>query len=99
MEELENLETYSRQDIYERMKMLGDAGGSARKFAIAMSIVAIVLVIATSFYITRSITQPLKMLRTRTKEISEGVFSSDLVIPSPPEISELARLLIRCVQS
>ncbi len=91
LEELENLETYSRQDIYERMKMLGDAGGSARKFAIVMTIVAVLSVVGTSIYITRSITQPLKMLRTRTKEISEGVFNSDLVVPSPPEISDLAK--------
>ena len=91
LEELENLETYSRQDIYDRMKMLGEAGGSARKFAVTMSIVAVLSVVGTSIYITRGITQPLKMLRTRTKEISEGVFNSDLVVPSPPEISDLAK--------
>ena len=90
-EELENLETYSRQDIYDRMKMLGEAGGSARKFAITMAAVAIILVIGTSIYITKSITHPLEMLRTRTKEISEGVFNSDLAVPSPPEISDLAK--------
>ena len=91
LEELENLETYSRQDIYDRMKMLGETGGSARKFAVTMSIVAVLSVVGTSIYITRGITQPLKMLRTRTKEISEGVFNSDLVVPSPPEISDLAK--------
>lgn len=91
LKELENLVIYSRQDIYDRMKMLGEAGSSARKFAITISIMAMVLVIATSFYITRGITRPLKMLRMKTKEISKGVFSSDLAIPSPPEVSELAR--------
>ena len=91
LEELENLEAYSRKDIDDRMKMLGEAGSSARKFAITISIIAIILVIATSFYTTRSITQPLKMLRAKTKEISKGVFNSDLAIPSPPEVSELAR--------
>jgi len=91
LEELENLETYSRQDIYDRMNILGEAGGSARRFAVTMSIVAVLSVVGTSIYITRSITQPLKMLRTKTKEISEGVFNSDLVVPSPPEISDLAK--------
>jgi two-component system sensor histidine kinase GlrK len=56
-----------------------------------MTIVAVLSVVGTSIYITRSITQPLKMLRTKTKEISEGVFNSDLVVPSPPEISDLAK--------
>ena len=91
LHELENLETYSRQDIYDRMRLLGEAGGSARKFAIAMSIVAIISVVGTSIFITKSITHPLEMLRTRTKEISEGVFKSDLAVPSPPEISDLAK--------
>ena len=38
LKELENLVTYSRQGIYDRMKSLGEAGSSARKFAITTSI-------------------------------------------------------------
>jgi two-component system sensor histidine kinase GlrK len=89
--ELKKLEVYYQQDISDRMKTLGEAGGSARNVAIAMAGVAIVLIIATSFLITRSITKPLKLLMDRTKEVSEGVFKDDLNIASPPEVSELTK--------
>ena len=88
--ELKKLETYSRQDIQNRMKGLREAGGSARKLAAIMSVIALLLVLGISFFITRGITQPLKMLTDQTKEISRGVFDSHLNIASPPEISALA---------
>jgi two-component system sensor histidine kinase GlrK len=89
LEELKKLETYSRHDIQQRMKMLGESSASARKLVITMSTIAIVLVVVTSFLITRSITHPLTILMEKTKEISKGVFDDNLNIPSPPEISEL----------
>lgn len=91
LEELKKLETYSRHDIQQRMKMLGESSASARKLVITMSTIAIVLVVVTSFLITRSITHPLTILMEKTKEISKGVFDDNLNIPSPPEISELTR--------
>ncbi len=89
LEELKKLEVYSRYDIQQRMKMLGESSASARKLVIAMSAIAIVLIIVTSFLNTRSITKPLRVLMEKTKEISKGVFNEDLNIASPPEISEL----------
>ncbi len=89
LEELKNLERYSRLDIQRRMRMLGESSASARKLGIAMAAVAVILVIATSFWITRSITKPLTVLMEKTKEISKGIFNDNLNIPSPPEISEL----------
>jgi two-component system, NtrC family, sensor histidine kinase GlrK len=89
LEELKKLEVYSRHDIQQRMKMLGESSASARKLVITMSAIAIVLVIVTSFLNTRSITQPLRILMEKTKEISKGVFDDNLNITSPPEISEL----------
>jgi len=89
LEELKKLETYSRHDILEGMEMLGNSAASAWKLAITMSAIAIVLVIATSFLITRSITKPFTMLMDKTKEISKGVFDCDLNITSPPELLEL----------
>lgn len=90
LEELKKLEVYIHQDINNRIKMLGEAGASALSVAIIMAIVAIGLLIATSFLITRSITKPLTILMDKTKEISKGVFGGNLNIASPPEISELA---------
>ncbi len=89
LEEMKKLETYSRHDIHQRMKMLGESSASARKLVITMAAIAIVLVIVTSFLNTRSITRPLKILMDKTKEISKGVFDDHLKITSPPEISEL----------
>ncbi len=89
LEELKKLETHSRHDIQERMKMLGESSASARRLVIAMSAVAIVLIIVTSFLNTRSITLPLTILMEKTKEISKGIFDDNLNITSPPEISEL----------
>jgi two-component system sensor histidine kinase GlrK len=91
LEELKKLEAYSRGDIQQRMKMLGESSASARKLVITMSAIAIVLVVVTSFLITRSITRPLTILMEKTKEISKGVFDDHLDIPSPPEISELTK--------
>jgi two-component system sensor histidine kinase GlrK len=89
LEGLKKLEVFSRNDILQRMEMLGDSAASARKLAITMSAIAIVLVIATSFLITRSITKPITMLMDKTKEISKGVFNCNFDITSPPEILEL----------
>ncbi len=89
LEALKKLEVYSRHDIQKRMKMLGESAASARILGIVMSAIAILLVMATSFWITRSISRPLTILMDKTKEISKGVFIDNLDIPSPPEISEL----------
>ena len=89
LEELKKMEVYSRNDILQRMKTLGDSAASARKLAITMSAIAIGLVIATSFFITRSITKPFTMLMDKTKEISKGVFDCNFNITSPPELSQL----------
>jgi two-component system sensor histidine kinase GlrK len=90
LEQLEKLENYSRQDIRSRMTFLEEAGAAAERFAIVMSGTAIILVVLTSFLITRGITRPLTTLMGKTKEISSGVFKGNLRISSPPEISELS---------
>ncbi|HSB03859.1 MAG TPA: ATP-binding protein [Thermodesulfobacteriota bacterium] len=91
LEELETLGVQSQQDIFQRMEMLGVAGDSARKMVIGMAITAMVLVLLTSFFITRTITRPLKVLVDKTRDISRGIFDSQLNISSPPEVLELAR--------
>jgi two-component system sensor histidine kinase GlrK len=89
LEELKKLEAYSRRDILNRMRMLGESAESAQTLAIAMFAIAIVLVVATSFFITRSITKPLTILMNKTKEISKGIFGDNLTITSPPEMVEV----------
>jgi two-component system sensor histidine kinase GlrK len=91
LEELGILENSSRQDIENRMKVLGEAFASALRVSIVMVIIIISLVITTSFFITMSVTKPLSLLMEKTGEISEGIFRGDLTISSPPEISALAK--------
>ena len=93
LKELEKLELHSQQDIAQRIEMLGEAGSSARQMAVGMAITAIVLGLFTSFFITRAITRPLKVLVDKTRDISNGVFECQLNISSPPEVSELAKAL------
>ncbi len=90
LEEVEKVATYARQDFHHRLKQLEESGATARTLTILISAVAFVLVIAISLLITRSITKPFTLLMDKTKEISRGVFDSDLNVPSLPEFSELA---------
>jgi two-component system, NtrC family, sensor histidine kinase GlrK len=91
LKELDQLEIRVRQDAHQRMKEQGEAGDSARTIAVILSSLALGSIIVTSFLITKSITTPLGMLRLKTREISEGVFKSDLKMASSPEITELAQ--------
>jgi two-component system, NtrC family, sensor histidine kinase GlrK len=90
LERLKKLETYSRENLWNKLTLLEKARISARRFSIIISIGAIVMIVAVSFLITGSITKPLAVFMEKTREISGGVFKGDLNIASPPEISELA---------
>lgn len=50
----------------------------------------LILGIAISFYINRSITQPISTVMRKTREIAKGDFKGDLNLSSPPELAELA---------
>ena len=91
LKELELLEIRVQQDAHQRMKEQGEAGDSARNMAVILASLALGSVVIISFLITRSITNPLGLLRLKTREISEGVFKNDLAVSSSPEISELAQ--------
>ena len=90
LEELKRLEAYARYDIHRGMKVLGESASSARRLVIIMSIVTILLLIAISILLTKSMTRPIAKLMDKTKEISKGVFQCDLNISSPPELAEFA---------
>jgi two-component system, NtrC family, sensor histidine kinase GlrK len=91
LDELEILEMQSQQDVIERMEKLGEAGSSARRMVIGMAIASMALILFASFFITRAITRPLKILVNKTRDISNGVFECQINVSSPPEIQELAR--------
>jgi two-component system sensor histidine kinase GlrK len=87
---LEALEDYSREDFYQKTKMVSEAGASARRMAVISFLITILLAILLSFFITRSITNPLMTLVKKTREIPTGVFHCDLEVSAPPEIVELS---------
>jgi len=89
LEDLKTLEYTTMKDVHLRMNTLSEAGSSSRALTLIMWITALVLVLFTSFFTTRSITKPLTSLMEKTKEISKGIFKSDLKIGSPPEMAEL----------
>jgi two-component system sensor histidine kinase GlrK len=88
--ELKALEDYSREDFYRKTKMVSEAGVSARNMAVISFLTTVLLAILLSFFITRSITNPLMTLVKKTREIPTGLLHCDLEASTPPEIEELS---------
>lgn len=87
---LKRLEAYARHDLHQGMKALGESASSSRKLVIAMSAIAILVLVVASIFLTKSITRPLARLIDKTRDIPRGVFECDLKVASPPELAELA---------
>jgi two-component system sensor histidine kinase GlrK len=90
MGKLEGLRTYMQQNTTDKIKGLYEAGTTARRMILLMTAAFLILGIAISFFINRSITQPISMMKKKTKEIAKGEFKGDLNLSSPPELAELA---------
>jgi two-component system sensor histidine kinase GlrK len=90
LKELGILEDYSWQDMSNRLKMLREAGASARNLVIIIALVTLVLGAGISFFVTRNINKPLTVLMDKTGKVSKGIFESDLNISSPPEMRRVA---------
>lgn len=91
MEGLKNLKFNTEQDIYEKIKKLGEAGARAHGVAIVMIIISLLFGIIISVFITRSITKPLAVMKKKTRDITSGDFDGNLSLSSPPEIEDLAQ--------
>jgi two-component system sensor histidine kinase GlrK len=65
----------------------------ARRLAIMVTATVLIFAIAVSFLINHSITQPLSVLKRKTREVAKGIFKGDLKLSSPPEIGELANAI------
>jgi len=89
LEQLNVLKMVTDRDIHSKMNSLRAAAGTSRTLTVYVFVIALLLVVTTSFYATRSITKPLMVLVEKTKEISKGIFKGDLTIVSPPEVAEL----------
>jgi len=89
LEELRKLEASTRDGINLKMDLASKAGRSSLSMALVASIATVFFALVTSFFVVRSITSPLRRLVVKTRDVSAGIFESDLKIVSPPEISEL----------
>jgi two-component system sensor histidine kinase GlrK len=90
IEQLEKLRSSIQENTTDKIKRLYEAGTEARRMAIFMTGGFLVLGVAISFFINRSITQPLSLMKMKTREIAKGEFKGNLNLASPPEFAELA---------
>ena len=89
LEEVKKLDEFSRKEFYNKTKIVSDAGTLARTVAVISFMMTVLLVILLSFFITRSITNPLLKLVKKTRDIQRGIFDCNLDVSAPPEIREL----------
>jgi len=90
IDELEKLETNTKQNTTDKIKKLHRIGTKLRRTLIGMTGAFLIFGIVISLLINRSITQPVSILEKKTKDIGRGNFKGDLNISSPPELAELA---------
>ena len=90
IEQLEKLKIYVQQNTNDKIGRLYEAGREARRMAMIMTGVFLLLGISISFFINRSITQPISILMKKTRDIARGDFNENLDLSSPPELAELA---------
>lgn len=75
---------------YRKVRELADAGARARDTALTITIASLLFILILSLLIARSITKPISILKSKTREIASGRFEGDLKLSSPPEMGELA---------
>jgi two-component system sensor histidine kinase GlrK len=90
IDELEKLETNTKQNTTDKIKRLHGIGTKLRRTVIVMTGAFLIFGIVISLVINRSITQPVSILERKTKDIGKGKFKGDLNISSPPELAGLA---------
>jgi two-component system sensor histidine kinase GlrK len=88
---LKELNTYTQANIDGKMKTLETTGKRAAEMSLIMTITTLIVGLFISLIITKSINNPLSLLKDRTKKIAQsGVFDGYLDLSSPPEVNELA---------
>jgi two-component system sensor histidine kinase GlrK len=61
--------------------------------AVVMTVAFLIISISISLFINRTITQPIAIMKKKTREIAKGNFKGGLHLSSPPEIGDLAEAL------
>jgi two-component system sensor histidine kinase GlrK len=79
----------ARLDRDNKLQVSSRISSRVLKVSTVAAAMVIVMGILISFFNTRSITYPIRVLQEKTKEISRGKFEEAPNISSPPEIKEL----------
>jgi two-component system sensor histidine kinase GlrK len=91
IDELMKVRGLSQKSIFDKVKLLSEAGTRATKAAMVTTTAAIAVGVVLSILITASITVPLAEMKKKTAEISRGIYEANLNVTSPPEIAALGR--------
>lgn len=91
MDSLKELETFSQNNTYSKVRDLSKVYARASKVAVIIGSVSLIFGIIISIIITVNITRPLSIIKKKTADIARGDFGQDLKLSSPPEIEVLAK--------
>ncbi len=73
-----------------KLKQLAQTVDQALQVSIMITSACLIAIVLLSLLITRSITRPVALLKSKTRDIAEGRFDAGLRISSPPELAELS---------
>lgn len=86
----EKLRLNQQQSTYAQVGELAAAADQAAEISALIAIACLLAIVLMSLFITKSITRPIGLLKSKTREIAQGNFEGKLLVRSPPEIGELA---------
>ncbi len=87
---LERLRIDRQRMAYVKVARLAGAANQAHEIYVVIAVICLVAILLMSFVTTKSITHPVSLLKSKTREIAEGRFEGGLQVASPPELAELA---------
>lgn len=90
LENLKEFRSLVENESLKTIKRLGVEGVNARRINIIVTAATLLLSIAIAVFITRSITQPIKTMRKKTRDIAKGFYGSQVKCSSLSEMNELA---------
>ena len=90
VDSLDTLKEDQRQAMNVKVRELAEEADQARRVSFFITSSCLIAIVLLSLLITRSITRPVALLKSKTRDIAEGRFDAGLRISSPPEIAELA---------
>ena len=86
----EKLRLNQQQSTYAKVGELAATADQAAEVSALIAVACLLAIVLMSLFITKSITRPIALLKSKTREIAQGNFEGKLLVRSPPEIGELA---------